>query len=65
VTLIGTRKVSQVWVEPYHLGRIVKRVATLSGATVITMPDAVAGEGAEGYLAMIKLLLESAAGNRP
>ncbi len=64
VALIGTRKVSQLWVEPYHLGRIVKRVATLSGATPVSMPDAVEGEGAEGYLAMVELLLKSAAGRQ-
>lgn len=62
VILIGTKNVSQLWVEPYHLGRIAKRVATLSGATLVTMPDAVDGEGAEGYLAMIELLLKSASG---
>jgi zinc/manganese transport system substrate-binding protein len=65
VRLIGTQKVSQIWVEPYHIGRIVKRVATLSGAVLVTMPDAVEGEGAEGYLSMIKLLLNAAAGNDP
>jgi zinc/manganese transport system substrate-binding protein len=65
VTLIGARKVSQLWVEPYHLGRIVKRVAELSGSTAVVMPDAVEGEGAEGYLAMIELLLKAAAGNHP
>ncbi|OIO72685.1 MAG: hypothetical protein AUJ57_05520 [Zetaproteobacteria bacterium CG1_02_53_45] len=65
VALITARKVSQVWVEPYHLGRIVKRVATLSGASVATMPDAVEGEGADGYMTMIKRLLETAAGGQP
>jgi len=64
ITLIGDQRVSQLWVEPYHLGRVVKRVATLSGALLVTMPDAVEGEGAEGYLAMIERLLESAAGRQ-
>ncbi len=62
VALIAARKVTQVWVEPYHLGRLVKRVAKLSGAAVFTMPDSVEGEGADGYLSMIEQLLESAAG---
>jgi len=64
VTLIGTKNVSQIWVEPYHRGRIAKRVATLSGAVLLTMPDAVEGEGAEGYVAMIELLLEAVAGEQ-
>ena len=64
VTLIGTKNVSQLWVEPYHLGRIAKRVATLSGAVLLTMPDAVEGGGTEGYVAMIELLLEAAAGEQ-
>jgi len=42
------------------MGRVVKRVAELSGAVLVSMPDAVDGEGADGYLAMIELLLESA-----
>jgi len=63
--LASTQHISQLWVEPYHLGRIVKRVATLSGVPIITMPDAVDGEGAQGYLAMIKRLLESVAGSQP
>ncbi len=65
VSLIGSRKVVQLWVEPYHQGRIAKRVAGLSGAAVTIMPDAVAGEGGEGYLSMIRQLLETAAGSRP
>jgi len=62
VALIGSKHVSQLWVEPYHLGRIARRVATLSGAELLTMPDAVEGEGADGYVAMIELLLEAVAG---
>jgi len=65
VLLIGKQQVKQLWVEPYHLGRIVKRVATLSGGTVVIMPDAVQGEGATGYLAMLDTLLNAAAGIRP
>ena len=60
LTVIGNQHISQLWVEPYHMGRVVKRVAELSGAALVSMPDAVDGEGADGYLAMIELLLESA-----
>jgi len=62
LALIAARKITQVWVEPYHLGRIANRVASLSGATVVAMPDAVEGDGADGYLAMIEALLTAAAG---
>jgi len=59
VRLIGARGVKQVWVEPYHHGRVARRVASLSGAELLAMPDAVTGEGGEGYLAMIMKLLQS------
>lgn len=63
--LISTMKssgVRQVWVEPYHHGRIVKRVASLSGAGVVVMPDAINGEGGDAYLTFVESLLSAAAG---
>jgi len=59
---IAEKGAKQIWVEPYHHGRVVRRVASLSDAQVIVMPDAAQGEGAEGYLALIRTLLHSAAG---
>jgi len=64
LTVIGREHVGQIWVEPYHMGRVVKRVASLSGAELVNMPDAVDGEGADGYLSMIESLLKGAGAGR-
>lgn len=55
--------VRQLWVEPYHHGRVAKRIAQLSGAPLISMPDASEGHGSEGYIQLIETLLQKASGD--
>jgi len=62
ISMIESNGVQQIWVEPYHHGRISKRIAALSGAKLLIMTDATAEEGAAGYLHMIEQLLHAAKG---
>ena len=62
ISMIESNGVQQIWVETYHHGRISKRIAALSGAKLLMMPDGIAEEGAAGYLHMIEQLLHAAKG---
>jgi len=59
---VKTEGVKQLWVEPYHLGRVAKRMAQLSGGSLLSMPDAYEGKGSEGYIQLIEMLLKKALG---
>ncbi|NWF37415.1 metal ABC transporter substrate-binding protein [Mariprofundus sp. KV] len=63
VSRVKAEGVRQLWVEPYHVGRVAKRIAQLSGAPLIPMPDANEGHGSEGYIQLIDMLLQKASGD--
>ncbi|NWF38880.1 zinc ABC transporter substrate-binding protein [Mariprofundus sp. NF] len=63
VSIVKAKGVKQLWVEPYHHGRVAKRVAQLSGASLLSMPDAHEVKGSEGYIQFIEMLLQKAAGD--
>lgn len=48
--------VQGVWLEPYHDGSTVRKVCRLADVPCRLMPDAVKGEGFEGYISMFDLL---------
>lgn len=63
--LMKTKDVHQIWAESYHLGRVATRIASLSGAKLHELNDAVAGDSAQAYIHMIELMLQAAAGKAP
>ncbi len=62
IAMMKSAQVQQIWTEPYHMGRIAKRVAELSGAKIEIMDDAVAGYQGSDYIHMIETMLQKASG---
>ena len=55
-------RVHSLWVEPYHNTRTARRVAELSGARLLILPDSVEGHGAAGYLGMFDVIADTLKG---
>jgi zinc/manganese transport system substrate-binding protein len=47
-----------LWLEPYHDTSTARRVCERGGIPCLVMPDVVEGEGGEGYIALIDLLVK-------
>jgi len=60
VGMIKSHGVKQMWVESYHMGRVADRVASLSGARIIVLNDAVEGSDGKAYIHMIERMLQAA-----
>jgi len=49
--------IAMIWVEPYHEGAIAKRLASETGIRLISIPDAKAGNTANGYIEMFNKIV--------
>jgi ABC-type Zn uptake system ZnuABC Zn-binding protein ZnuA len=49
--------IAMIWVEPYHEGAIAKRLAKETGIRLISIPDATAGTGSNGYIDMFNKIV--------
>lgn len=47
-----------IWVEPYHLGPVVKRVAQETDARLLVLPDAIEGQGLAAYTGLFDYLVD-------
>ncbi len=56
VSHIQQEDIQGVWLEAYHDGAIVRKLCELSHSSCRLMPDAVKGEGFDGYISMFDLL---------
>ncbi|MDQ6981158.1 MAG: metal ABC transporter substrate-binding protein [Ghiorsea sp.] len=56
VSKMKQNNVQSVWLEPYHDGSMVRKLCELALASCRSMPDAVQGEGFDGYINMFDQL---------
>ncbi len=49
-------EIRAVWLEPYHDGKIARKVCDLGGVPCRVMPDAVAGDGFAAYLRLFDVI---------
>ena len=49
---------TSLWLEPYHDTQTARRVCERGGIPCLIMPDAGEGEGGEGYIALIDMLVK-------
>lgn len=49
--------IAMIWVEPYHLGPVARRLAKESGVRLLVLPVATDGRGIDGYMGMFNKIV--------
>ncbi|MES0371294.1 MAG: metal ABC transporter substrate-binding protein [Mariprofundaceae bacterium] len=56
---VKEKRIAMIWVEPYHLGPVARRLAKESGVRLLVLPVATDGRGVDGYMGMFdKIVLK-------